>query len=81
MFTLIAIGLMGVLAWVAHRTNDKDRQLYEVDARFSDDSPYLRTLLLHIRQDLKLVAFLLAGIMILLGILADQVRPGASFWH
>jgi hypothetical protein len=31
-------------------------------------------LLLHVREDLKLVAFLLCGIMILLGIIADQVH-------
>jgi hypothetical protein len=36
-------------------------------------------LLLHVREDLKLVAFLLGGIMILLGIIADQVHPVIRF--
>jgi hypothetical protein len=34
----------------------------------------LRELTLHMRQDLKLVAFLLAGIMVMLGVVADRIH-------
>jgi len=66
MFTLGAIALMGLLIWGANRGDKKDRSMYE-----GSDSNWL--LALHIRQDLKLVLYFLAGIMFMLGIIADLV--------
>jgi hypothetical protein len=63
MFTTISFVLMAVAAWLANRGSEKDRKLYDV--------PPEGALVLHIRQDLKLIAFLLAGILVMLGILAD----------
>ncbi len=34
----------------------------------------LRSAILHARQDIKLVAFLLAGIAVLLGVIADRIH-------
>jgi hypothetical protein len=38
------------------------------------DSERIWLLVLHIRQDLKTVAFLLGGVMVLLGIIADRIH-------
>jgi hypothetical protein len=74
MFTVGACFFVALLAWLAHRFNEKDRREYRVP---DDRQEWL--LVLHIRQDLKLVTFLLGGIMILLGIIADQVHPVIRF--
>jgi len=66
MFTLGAIALTGLLFWTAQKANEKDRSIYD-----SDDRVWL--LALHIRQDLKLIAFVLAGVMVMLGIIADRI--------
>jgi hypothetical protein len=70
MFTIGAIALCILLAWLAQRKNEIDRKTY-------DQTPeHLQQwmLLLHTRQDLKLIAFLLCGILVMLGVLADRVR-------
>ncbi len=69
MFTIGAIVLVTALVWYANRANNSDRSAY--DEAPGDTSNWL--LLLHIRQDIKLVAFLLAGVVILLGVIADRV--------
>jgi hypothetical protein len=63
---------VALLVWLAKRTNEKERRDYAQNAP-DDLSRWL--LMLHIRQDLKVIAYLLAGIMVLLGILADLL-----FW-
>jgi hypothetical protein len=67
MFTGIAVVLLLLLLWRASSGNKRDRSTYDLER--GDDAH--RLLLLHIRQDLKVVVFLLGGIMVLLGILAD----------
>lgn len=69
MFTFAAFALFVVIAFAAGRANAGDRRSY--DAQPSDD-PGLWLLLLHVRQDLKLVAYLLGGIMVMLGVVADR---------
>jgi hypothetical protein len=66
MFTFGAILLTTLLVWYAHRMNERDRSMYD------DDS--ISLLLLHVRQDLKLVAFLLGGAIVMLGIIADRLH-------
>lgn len=70
MFALFAVVLAGGLMWYADRTNRRDRKL-DYD-RLTDDER-MSALVLHSRQDLKTIAFLLFGIMVLLGIIADRV--------
>jgi hypothetical protein len=70
MFTVIAFVLLILLAWLVQRKNEKDRSTY--DGTPSDLREWL--LLLHLRQDMKLVAFLLGGILIMLGVVADRIR-------
>jgi len=67
MFTGGAVALMIFLTWYTGRKNEEDRSMYDRD----DD---LRRLTLHMRQDLKLVAFLLAGILVMLGVVADRIH-------
>jgi hypothetical protein len=70
MFTAGALFLLALLAWLAMKANEKDRPMYDVAL----DSDRIWLLVLHIRGDLKLVAFLLAGVMVLLGIIADRIH-------
>ena len=52
---LVAVILGLIAGWVASRANDKDRAIYDP----LGDEEASRLLLLHIRQDVKLIAFLL----------------------
>lgn len=70
MFTAAAIALVVVIAWLVQRNNNRDRRQY-------DETPGADTgvwfLLLHIRQDIALVAWLLGGVIVMLGIVADRI--------
>ncbi len=66
MFTIAAVILITAAAWLANRDNSKERGGYE----HSQDN---WVLLLHLRQDMKLVAFLLGAAIIMLGIVADRI--------
>jgi hypothetical protein len=68
MFTIGAVIAMIVIGWLAHRKNEQDRPMY--DRAISEDRVWL--LVLHIRQDLKLIAFGLGAILIMLGVIADR---------
>lgn len=68
MFTAGAFVLIALIAWYVSRANETDRAVY--DERPDD----LRVLALHTRQDIKLVAFLLGGIIVMLGIIADKIK-------
>ena len=69
MFTLGATGLTLLILFAVNRGNVQDRPRYRAAVSDTVAGP----LLLHIRQDLKLIAFLLAGILIALGVVADRV--------
>ena len=69
MFTAGAFVLFALIAWYAHRKNEQDRSMY--DQVIHDDREWL--LLLHIRQDLKLASFLMCGILVMLGVIADRI--------
>jgi hypothetical protein len=66
MLTTISFAMLALIAWIAHGGNKADRRSSDLG---SDDS--IHEVTLQIRQDLKLVAFLLAGILVMLGILGD----------
>jgi hypothetical protein len=66
MLTTISFVMLALIAWIAQSGNKTDRRSYDLG---SDQN--IREVALHIRQDLKLVAFLLAGILVMLGILGD----------
>ncbi len=70
MFTLVAVVLASLLMWAADRGNRRDRKL-EYD-RLTEVERMV-ALALHSRQDLKIISFLLVGIMVLLGIIADRM--------
>jgi hypothetical protein len=65
MLTTISFVMLALIAWIAHSGNKRDRRFYDG----SDEN--IREVTLHIQHDLKLVAFLLAGILVMLGILGD----------
>jgi hypothetical protein len=69
MFTIGAFFLIAAIGWYIGRANVKDRQIIAI---VSDEE--LRTAILHARQDLKLIAFLLGGILLALGVVADRIH-------
>jgi len=71
MFTGVAVLLTAVAAWLAQQANEKDRSSY--DGLMDGGDEFQRAMLLHIRQDLKLIAFLIAVLILVLGIVADRV--------
>ncbi len=70
MFSFIAVCLFVLIAVAVERFNNKDRPEYD-SSQTNDIGQWV--LLLHIRQDLKLVAFLLGGVILMLGIIADRL--------
>lgn len=70
MFVAGAIFLSVALAWAASRANEKDRPSY--DGLFEDQKMWI--LALHTRQDLKLIAFLLGGVIVMLGVVAERIK-------
>ena len=69
MFTLLAIGFVVLLIFLAKRMNEQERPIYTED----EQTDRTWRLVLHVRQDIKLVTFLLGGVIVLLGIIADRV--------
>jgi hypothetical protein len=68
MFTTGAFALTTLLAWFAYRKNEQERSTYY---QAGDQG---LPLLVDIRQDLRLVAFLLGGVIVMLGVVADRIR-------
>jgi hypothetical protein len=64
MFTCFSVGLASQASWIAIRENDRWRPCY-----CDNDDPSKLTL--HIREDLNLIAYLLFGVIVMLGILGD----------
>jgi hypothetical protein len=69
MFTTLSFVLIFAIAWWSDRKNDEDRKVRGI---FDDDE--VRQAIVHARQDLKLVALTLAGVMVMLGVIADRIR-------
>lgn len=69
MFTIGSLFLIAAVALYAERANVRDRANVAV---LSDDE--VRTAVLHARQDVKLVAYMLGGVIFMLGVIADRVH-------
>lgn len=70
MFTGGVFFAVAAIAWWVSRNNNRDRASY--DNQPTND-PGLWLLLLHLRQDIALAVWLLAGILIMLGVIADRI--------
>jgi hypothetical protein len=70
MFTIIAFVSMGLIGWAGRWQNEQERSQYEPTP--SDDHVWL--ILLHMRQELRLVAYLPAAVVIMHGIVADRIH-------
>jgi hypothetical protein len=70
MFTIGAIVILVVLAFYVDRYNAIDRKR---EPEMVSDAE-VRQSVLHARQDLKLIAFLLGAILVMLGVIADKVH-------
>jgi hypothetical protein len=69
MFTAGAILFGVVLGFISYQINKGDRSTY---GRAVDTPDGL--LALHVRQELRLVAFLLAAVIVMLGVIADRIH-------
>jgi hypothetical protein len=67
MFTTIAFFGIAVIGWLVHRAQEREA-VHRPDSR--DISEIAR----HARQDLRLIAYLLAGVIVMLGIVADRLN-------
>jgi hypothetical protein len=68
-FTLMALGAVLALAFATERYNARDRGIV---TKVTDDE--LRTAILHARQGLRFVVFLLGAIVVMLGAIADPEK-------
>ena len=69
MFTAIACLAGALIVWGVGRANDKDRATYDG----LDDVEAARLLLMHTRQEMKLIAYVLFAILVMLGVIADRL--------
>lgn len=67
MFTGGAIVLLALIGWSVTRANQKDPPSRQDDRE-------VRDLIRYTRQDIRLTAYLLAGILVMLGVIADRVH-------
>ena len=70
MFSIGVVAAIALLAWYSHRQEAQERKVIPVAVE--DD--YLRERVLFIREDVRLVAYLLMGILMMLGIIADRIH-------
>jgi hypothetical protein len=69
MFTIIAFFAIAGAAWLAQRSNEKERIGV---GTFSEEE--VRQSIVFVRQDMKLVAYALFAILVMLGVIADKVH-------
>ena len=67
MFTGGAVLLTVLILWYGSHCNEKDRSEY-------DRRPDNWILALHTRQDIKAIVFMLGGVILMLGIIADRIK-------
>lgn len=68
----MAFFLCVAIAWYVGRTFDKQAVRGRKPALYDEDQ--VREAIMHARQDLKLLAFLLGAVVIMLGIVADRLH-------
>jgi hypothetical protein len=68
MFTVIAMWLLERTYRSADQAHVVERDFYEID-----DRAVASKVLLHARQDLRLIAYLLSSILVALGVLGDII--------
>ena len=61
MFTMIGIGLIALVAFLANREQNKDSGSTEDYIKYT-------------RQDIRMVVWLLAAVVVMLGIVADRIH-------
>lgn len=70
MFTAISLFSLVFMVWFANRREWDERRQQAAP----EDDDFLRARILFIRQDLRLVIYLLVGIMVMLGVVADRMH-------
>ena len=67
MHTIGSFFALALVGWLCNRSNNSDRGMV---SDLQDNE--IKALILHARQDIKLLAFLLGLVIIMLGIIADK---------
>jgi len=70
MFSIGAFAAIVLVVWYSHRQEQGERNVPPVAVE--DD--YLRERVLFIREDIRLVAYLLMAVLVMLGIIADRIH-------
>jgi hypothetical protein len=70
LFTIAAVVLVILILRAVGKYNVADRNIYE---RCSSDEERLWLVVLHIRQDLKIIVFFLSAIIVALGVVVDRI--------
>jgi len=68
MYTLGSFFALALVGWLCNRSNNSDRGLV---SDIQDNE--IKALILHARQDVKILVFLLGLVIIMLGIIADKL--------
>ena len=69
MLTTLACFGIATLEWIAQRTENKERLQRSL---FDDDQ--VRQSIMFIREDVRLVAYMLGAILVMLGVIASHCR-------
>ena len=69
MFATTSFFVIAAFAWLSQRSNQKEQASA---ASFSDE--VVRQSICFARQDLRLIAYALAAILVMLGIIADRIH-------
>jgi hypothetical protein len=70
MFTATTFVALAVVAWLAQRKEAGERAIKLIPV----DDAFLRERILFIREDIRLLAFLLMAVLVMLGIIADRLH-------
>ncbi len=70
MFTVIALIAVPVLVWICQRQEQRERSV----APPPIDDDFARRRIIYIREEIRLVCFLLMAILVMLGIIADRLH-------
>jgi len=71
MFTAFAVIAIGLVAWYSHRQEAAERKS---TSKLPIENDYAKQRLLYIREDVRLVVYVLMAILVMLGIIADRLH-------
>ena len=71
MFTVIALVAVALVAWFSQRQERAERKS---TVPLPVETDYVRQRILYIREDVRLICYLLMAVLVMLGIIADRLH-------